>query len=40
MIELYNITNVPTTFLLDPDGKIIAKNIHPEELKKILFEIL
>lgn len=40
MIDLYNITNVPTTFLLDPDGKIIAKNIHPEELEKILFEIL
>ncbi len=40
MIDLYNIVNVPTTFLLDPDGKIIAKNVHPEELEKILIGVL
>lgn len=40
MIELYNITNVPTTFLLDPDGKIIAKNIHADALENILKEVL
>jgi len=40
MIDLYNIVNVPTTFLLDPDGRIIAKNVHPEELEKILVEVL
>lgn len=36
MIDLYNITSVPTTFLLDPDGVIIAKNIHADELEEIL----
>jgi len=38
LIQLYNITSVPTTFLLDPQGVIIAKNIHATELKKILEE--
>ena len=36
LIELYNITNVPTTLLLDPGGVIIAKNIHADGLAKIL----
>lgn len=40
MIELYNIVNVPTTILLDPEGKIIAKNIQSHELDMILKEKL
>lgn len=36
MVDLYNIVNVPTTFLLDPEGVIIAKNIHATELAHIL----
>lgn len=40
MVELYNITNVPMTFLLDPDGKIIAKNLHATDLENILEELL
>lgn len=40
MIQLYNIVNVPTTMLLDPQGKIIAKNIHSRELDLILSERL
>lgn len=36
LIQLYNIVNVPTTILLDPQGKIIAKNIHSHELDLIL----
>ncbi|MCK5702904.1 MAG: hypothetical protein KAI29_17195 [Cyclobacteriaceae bacterium] len=32
MIQLYNIVHVPTTILLDPQGKIIAKNIHSQVL--------
>jgi len=40
MIQLYNIVNVPTTILLDPEGKIIAKNIHSGELEEILEERL
>ena len=38
MIQLYNIVHVPTTILLDPQGKIIAKNIHSQELESILKE--
>jgi len=40
MIELYNITFVPTTMLLDPQGRIVAKNIHYNELEAILGSIL
>lgn len=40
MIDLYNIVNVPTTILIDPKGKIIAKNVHADELAQILLEVL
>jgi peroxiredoxin len=40
IIQLYNIVNVPMTFLLDPEGKIIAKNIHADQLEKLLVEVL
>ena len=40
MVALYNITNVPTTFLLDPDGVIIAKNLHATDLENLLEELL
>lgn len=40
MLQLYNISNVPTTFLLDPEGRIIAKNIHANELEEILARVL
>ena len=35
----YGITAIPRNFLLDPTGKIIAKNIRGEELQKKLLEI-
>ncbi|MGN6418015.1 MAG: redoxin domain-containing protein [Pseudobacter sp.] len=38
--DLYQITGVPTTYLLDPNGVIIAKNIHGKELEKLLEGIL
>ncbi len=37
MIELYNIEGIPMTFLLNPRGEIIAKNIHADELETILY---
>ena len=40
MIDLYNIVNVPTTILLDPEGTIIAKHVHADELEQILLEVL
>lgn len=36
----YNINSFPTTFLLNADGKIIKKNISPEELNVFLKENL
>jgi peroxiredoxin len=40
MIELYGIVNVPTTILLDPEGKIVALDLHAIELEKLLGEVL
>ncbi len=40
IIALYGVNRYPTTFLIDPDGKIIAKDIHAAELEKKLQEIL
>ena len=40
MIELYGIVNVPTTMLLDPEGRIIAMDLHAIELEKLLGEVL
>lgn len=37
---MYNINAIPANFLLDPDGKIIAKNLRGEELEKKLKEVL
>mgnify|MGYP001002779237 CR=1 FL=1 len=36
----YNIRSIPSNFLLNPDGVIIAKNLHGEELEKKLMELL
>ncbi|HEY8955687.1 TlpA disulfide reductase family protein [Chitinophaga sp.] len=38
--KLYSVRAVPQNFLLDPNGKIIAKNLRGEELDKKLAEIL
>jgi peroxiredoxin len=38
--RLYRIESVPANFLIDPSGKIIAKNIRGEELQRKLAEIL
>lgn len=38
--DLYQITGVPTTYLLDPDGVIVAKNIHGKALEELLRELL
>ena len=36
----YNVSSIPSTFLLDKDGKIIAKNLRGEALVRKLNEIL
>lgn len=36
----YNIKAIPQNFLVDPSGKIVAKNLHGEELFKKLDELL
>ncbi len=38
--QLYGIKNVPTNFLIDPNGVIIAKNLHGDELEAKLKEVL
>ena len=39
MKELYRISQIPTTVLLDKSGKIIARDLHGEALTKKLTEI-
>lgn len=39
-VQLYGINSVPTNFLIDPNGKIIAKNLRGEDLENKLKEIL
>lgn len=38
--RLYNITAIPTSFLISPDGKIIAKNLRGTALKEFLEKTL
>lgn len=38
--ELYHINRIPQNFLLDPDGVIIAKNLHGQALHDVLSELL
>jgi Peroxiredoxin len=37
--QLYQVRSIPQNFLLDPSGKIIAKNLRGEDLEKKLTEI-
>jgi len=39
-VQLYGVNSVPTNFLIDPNGKIIAKNLRGEDLENKLKEIL
>ena len=38
--KLYNVNTIPATFLLDEDGKIVAKNISGAELRKKVEELM
>lgn len=38
--KLYGLSSIPLLVLLDRDGKIIARNIHGEELQRMLAELL
>ncbi len=38
--QLYHITSIPANFLIDPNGKIIARDIRGEELNRKLQEVL
>lgn len=37
---LYDVQDIPQNYLLDPEGRIIAKNLRGEELEKKLAEVL
>ena len=36
----YGVSAIPATFLLDPQGKVIAKNLRGEALEQKLAEVL
>jgi len=38
--KLYSIKSIPSNFLIDPQGKIIAKNLRGNELKKALEDLI
>ena len=38
-VKLYNVNSIPQTYLIDEDGKIIAKGLRALELEKRLAEI-
>ena len=38
--RLYNIQAIPATYLIDPDGKIVAKNLRGQALEEKLAEVL
>lgn len=38
--RLYNITSIPASFMIDPDGKIIGKNLRGPALKRFLEKTL
>ncbi len=40
VVELYGIQGIPANFLLDPQGRIIAKNLRGEDLHTTLADIL
>jgi len=38
--KLYDVKSVPTNFLIDPNGKVVARNLRGEELLKKLGELI
>ncbi len=38
--RLYNISAIPSSFLVDPSGKIVAKNLRGEDLNTFLLKVL
>jgi thiol-disulfide isomerase/thioredoxin len=38
--RLYNAVSLPTNFLIDPEGKIIATNLRREGLERVLKEVI
>jgi peroxiredoxin len=38
--KLYHVSSIPANFLLDPDGKIVAKNLRGPELNQTLAQLL
>ena len=36
--KAYNVSSIPTNFLFSPEGKLVAKNLRGEDVKKILAE--
>ena len=33
VVEMYGLQSIPANFLISPDGKIVARNLHGEDLR-------
>ena len=40
VVALYKVDGIPTSFLIDPEGKIIAKNLRGPDLEEFLSKII
>jgi len=40
VVQVYSISAIPMNFLIDPNGKIVAKNLRGQELKDVLSKLL
>jgi hypothetical protein len=38
--KLYNVQGIPATFLIDPNGKVVAKNLRGQALEDKLAQVL
>lgn len=38
--KTYNVSSIPATFLVGPDGKVLAKDVRADDLEKKLTEVL
>ena len=40
LVKSYNISAIPRNFLVDKDGKIVAKDLHGRELQQKLIDLM
>jgi len=40
LYQIFGLKGVPDNFLLDKEGKIVARNLRSSELKKVLYKLI